>query len=128
MKQAYKESALSSRLSCKSFDDLAASSATANASLERRLSPKVFTNTSEVLPISQSLENLKTQNELYEDLDSANNFLKQHSLQDLTAYSENIDTQVGICLFIGNNSTCISSVVYCSNRVLFVLFCDCVTL
>lgn len=95
LKPIYKENMLNNRLSCKSFDDLApVSNAVVNGSLERRLSPKVFTNATEVLPVSQSLENLKTQSELCEDLEVPNSFLKKRSLQDLTAYLENTVPQV----------------------------------
>lgn len=90
-RQTYKD-----KLLCKSYDDLATTptKTTVDGSLERRLSPKVFTNKVDVTPVSQSLENLKTQNELYEDLEPVNNFMKKHSLQDLTVLSTDAVSQV----------------------------------
>lgn len=66
----------------------------ADGSLERRLSPKVFGNMSDVLPVSQSMEDLKTQSKLYEDLEPVDSFMKKHSLQDLTVFTAESETQV----------------------------------
>lgn len=97
-KSAYKSGGSSNRLSCKSFEDLTTpiASATADGSLECRLSPKVFTNISDVTPVSQSLEDLKTQSELYEDLEPTTSFMKKHSLQDLTVFSTDAASQVSL--------------------------------
>lgn len=45
-------------------------------------------------PISQSMEDIKMQGELYEDLEPADDFMKKHSLQDLTVLAADTDAEV----------------------------------
>ncbi len=79
----------------KSFEDVTSvGNDFSQGSLERRLSPKVFTTMSEALPVCHSLEDLKMQSELYEDLESSDNFSRKHSLQDLTSFSTYSNSQV----------------------------------
>lgn len=97
-KQAYKSSCLNTgRWPNKNFEDMTPLvRKISQGSLERRLSPKVFNNITEMYPVSQSMEDIKMQSELYEDLESTDDFMKKHSLQDLTVLAADTDAQVCI--------------------------------
>lgn len=115
-KQAYKSSCLNAgRWPNKNFEDMTPlARKISQGSLERRLSPKVFNNITEMYPVSQSMEDIKMQSELYEDLEPPDDFMKKHSLQDLTVLTADTDAQVCTYLF---------EKVWVEASIFFILFC-----